>query len=185
MATTIKAKSIMQGRMASAVESNEFDISTRSLTNHMIRERSANVWDYYKEIRRIGEGSIGYISLVKRRRGTEGGSAYTGSERKLKSGNVVSLGCRGVFGCLIPKSMRRRKPIEKPSTARPLSCHTEEYALKSIQLRLVERKYLDELRNEINVLRSLDHPNIVKAYEVYENKANICEYIYCCLIHKV
>ena len=35
------------------------------------------------------------------------------------------------------------------------------------------RTLVDELSNEINVLRSLDHPNIVKAYEVYYGKRNI------------
>lgn len=33
--------------------------------------------------------------------------------------------------------------------------------------------HLEELDNEIKVLRSLDHPNIVKAYEVYYGKRNI------------
>lgn len=147
-------------RHQSNLASSEADTSVRSLTNHMIRQRNANVWDYYKEVRRIGEGSIGYISLVKRKRGTEGGSAYT-SQRSMD--NVVSLGCRGFFSCLLPK--RSPPSIEKEVTnttstsAGPSSCHAEEYALKSIQLRLVERKYLDELRNEINVLRSLDHPS--------------------------
>ncbi|KAL9185263.1 hypothetical protein ACHAXT_003040 [Thalassiosira profunda] len=148
-------------------------LSTRSLTNRMIRERDANVWDYYKEIRRIGEGSIGTVVLVKRKRGTEGGSAYTSSQR----GNVVAVGCRGFFGCLLPKRSPQgietspSKSKDGHSRRRLSSSHSEEYALKSIQLRLVETKYLEELRNEINVLRSLDHPNIVKAYEVYETKA--------------
>ena len=140
----------------------------------LIRWRNANVWDYYKEVRRIGEGSIGVVSLVRRKKGTEGGSAYTSQRVK---GNIVSVGCRGLFGCLLPK--RTPPGIEKTSDVNgghsrrgpPSSCHSEEYALKSIQLRLVERKYLDELRNEINVLRSLDHPNIVKAYEVYETRS--------------
>lgn len=140
----------------------------------LIRWRNANVWDYYKEVRRIGEGSIGVVSLVRRKRGTEGGSAYNSQRVK---GNIVSVGCRGLFGCLLPK--RTPPGIEKTSDVNggqsrrgtPSSCHSEEYALKSIQLGLVERKYLDELRNEINVLRSLDHPNIVKAYEVYETRS--------------
>mmetsp|Transcript_26907 Transcript_26907/g.56109 ORF Transcript_26907/g.56109 Transcript_26907/m.56109 type:complete len:553 (-) Transcript_26907:671-2329(-) len=156
------------------------DTSTRSLTNHLVRQRyNTNVWDYYKEYHRIGEGSIGTVSLVRRKKGTEGGSAYNG-------GNVVSIGCfGGLFACL-GKSKKAPRSIEKSSDSGPSSrrgraknssntssCHAEEYALKSIQLRLVERKYLDELRNEISVLRSLDHPNIVKAYEVYETRKNI------------
>lgn len=32
---------------------------------------------------------------------------------------------------------------------------------------------LEELNNEVGVLRSLDHPNIVKAYEIYYGKRNI------------
>jgi len=152
----------------------EDNTSARSLTNHMIRQQNANVWEYYKEVRRIGEGSIGAVSLVKRKKGTEGGSAYTSRRAK---GNGVSVGCTGFFGCFFPK--RSRRSIEKTSGGRSSrrrstsSSHSKEYALKRIQLRLVERKYLDELRNEISILRSLDHPNIVKAYEVYETKANI------------
>eukprot|EP00578_Thalassiosira_sp_NH16_P021397 CAMPEP_0181101490 /NCGR_PEP_ID=MMETSP1071-20121207/13782_1 /TAXON_ID=35127 /ORGANISM="Thalassiosira sp., Strain NH16" /LENGTH=548 /DNA_ID=CAMNT_0023184345 /DNA_START=50 /DNA_END=1696 /DNA_ORIENTATION=+ len=152
------------------------DLSTRSLTNHMIRQRNADVFDYYKEVRTLGEGSIGAVSLVRRKKGTEGGSAYNSLRGKE---NMVNIGCMGFFGCLLPKrkppriekaSDRSPRPSRRPSQS---SAHSEEYALKSIQLRLVQRKYLDELRNEIVVLRSLDHPNIVKAYEVYETKANI------------
>jgi calcium-dependent protein kinase len=42
------------------------------------------------------------------------------------------------------------------------------YALKSIILdRVKDPTFVQELKNEIEVLRSLDHPNIVKLYEVY------------------
>jgi serine/threonine protein kinase len=144
--------------------------SNSGLATHLIRWRQVNVWDYYVEKYLIGEGSIGNVSLVQRRKGTEGGSAYT--KQRAKEQNCVSVGCRGFFGCFLPK----RKPtrIEKTTSgiANP-SHHSEYYALKSIHLRVVERKYLEELRNEIDILRALDHPNIVKAYEVYETKGNI------------
>lgn len=40
------------------------------------------------------------------------------------------------------------------------------YALKSIQLDRVKPLYVEELKNEIAILKSTDHPNIVKAHEV-------------------
>ena len=47
------------------------------------------------------------------------------------------------------------------------------FALKAIDLRVVNDDYLRELRNEIEVLKTLDHPNIVRAYESFQKKKNI------------
>jgi serine/threonine protein kinase len=44
------------------------------------------------------------------------------------------------------------------------------YALKSISTDRVSPEFVAELKNEINVLRCLDHPNIVKAHEVFRCK---------------
>lgn len=112
----------------------------------------------YQLIRLLGEGSIGEVNLVRRKKGTEGGSAYQ-----------TKKGVHRVFGCCSHVALNDIERGASPS----LSMHSEEYALKCIQLRLVQKIYLDELRNEIEVLRSLDHPNIVKAYEVYETPRNI------------
>ncbi|EJK71500.1 hypothetical protein THAOC_07053 [Thalassiosira oceanica] len=147
------------------LEDEALDLSVRSLNTMMIRTRTDNVFDFYKEVKTLGEGSIGTVVLVRRRRGTEGGSAYSHQDK----------GCFGFLSCL-PR--RRPRTLEKSGPRARLSMpnhslHAKEYALKSIQLRLVERKYLVEFRNEINVMRSLDHPNIVKAYEVYETERNI------------
>lgn len=45
--------------------------------------------------------------------------------------------------------------------------------MKSIQLSRISKEFIDELRNEIEILRNLDHPNIVKAYEVFDNSHQI------------
>ena len=48
------------------------------------------------------------------------------------------------------------------------------YAMKSIHLDLVMRKeFVDELRNEISLLKDLDHPNIVRAIETFEWQGSI------------
>lgn len=44
------------------------------------------------------------------------------------------------------------------------------YALKSIQLDRVKPMFVEELRNEIEILKSTDHPNIVKAHEVIRRR---------------
>ena len=141
--------------------------SSNRLTDHMIRERHADVFNYYQDVRRLGEGSIGSVRLVKRKKGTEGGSAYGNREEPGACGCLID----GIFGCswLTRSKATNHRRYNKSAN----SNHSEMYALKSIQLRLVQKDYLDELRNEISVLRSLDHPNIVKAYEVYETKYNI------------
>ncbi|KAL3793600.1 hypothetical protein ACHAWO_001649 [Cyclotella atomus] len=140
---------------ANTATGKSFTSSGRSeLAAHMIRERKhANVWDYYQLIRLLGEGSIGSVSLVRRKKGTEGGSAYP-----KKSAMQKILGC-----C----SSITEAVNDTPNSNAHL------YAIKSIQLSLVQQIYLDELKNEIEVLRSLDHPNIVKAYEVYESRRNL------------
>lgn len=49
----------------------------------------------------------------------------------------------------------------------------EIYAMKSINLARINKAQLKELRNEIRILRQLDHPNIVRLYETFEDKKAI------------
>mmetsp|Transcript_12594 Transcript_12594/g.18833 ORF Transcript_12594/g.18833 Transcript_12594/m.18833 type:complete len:498 (+) Transcript_12594:73-1566(+) len=44
----------------------------------------------------------------------------------------------------------------------------ERFAIKSINKRKLDPAQLGELKNEVNLLRQLDHPNIVRLYQVYE-----------------
>lgn len=47
------------------------------------------------------------------------------------------------------------------------------YALKKIDTSRVDIKYMDALRNEIAIFKSLDHPNIIKAYETFEYRREL------------
>lgn len=47
------------------------------------------------------------------------------------------------------------------------------YAGKSVGKNKMEQTLIDDLRTEIEVLIALDHPNVVKLYEVYESKQDI------------
>lgn len=45
-------------------------------------------------------------------------------------------------------------------------------AMKIIEKKLVSDEYVKSLLNEIEILKQLDHPNIVKIYEFYQDKMN-------------
>lgn len=46
-------------------------------------------------------------------------------------------------------------------------------AMKIIKKDQVDESYMASLNNEIKILKMLDHPNIVKLYEIYEDPKNI------------
>ena len=103
----------------------------------------------------IGEGSIGAVCKVRIKEKKVGGSAFHPKHKGFS------------FAKLLGKKTK--------STNHKLSEHSQDYlyALKSIQLARVTPTFLKELENEIDILRTLDHPNIVRAHEVYVEKNQI------------
>jgi calcium-dependent protein kinase len=143
-------------RKATKEEVNESVRSVSAARTNMIFTASSrgDVSKYYDVLRVLGEGSMGSVSLAKKKKNFVGGSAYTQITKK------------GLFGRIV--QIRKRAPLEVIGAA-----DNKLYALKSIILSRVSDEFIDELRNEITILQSLDHPNIVKAYEVYETSVNI------------
>lgn len=95
---------------------------------------------------------MGCVSLVRKKTSAVGGSAY---KEKVK----------GFFGTHVKK---KTPPLEVQEASMD-KC----YALKSIILSRISEEFLDEMKNEIAILKSMDHPNIVKMLEVYESRINI------------
>ena len=107
-----------------------------SLRRNMLRSRrDDDVYKYYEVIKNLGEGSLGAVSSARKK--AVGGSAYTEIKQF------------GIF------TVKKKKDSPLMSTS---SEHQREYALKSIQLGRVSAEFLDEMRNEIDILRTLDHP---------------------------
>ncbi|ACI65117.1 predicted protein, partial [Phaeodactylum tricornutum CCAP 1055/1] len=46
------------------------------------------------------------------------------------------------------------------------------FALKVINLAMVKEDKIDQLKNEIEILKTLDHKNIIKAFETFQMRAN-------------
>ena len=127
-----------------------------TIQENLLIEKNIDLKKRYEVKEIIGVGSISTISLVQ----------------KTKNGSLESL-------MSVSKKMRRiLRPVGNLFAKKKLqstSSETEQgsfYALKTIDMRKVNEIYYDELRNEINVLRNLDHPNIIKAFEIYRWKKN-------------
>lgn len=143
-ASTMKATLVEK----SPAKKPEKSTTPPSLHTEILLRRLSNedVFKKYRVEKVLGQGSMGSVSLVSIRHGKIGGSAF---ESKSK-------GFLGLF-----RRRKRTGKLKEDST----SPHT--YALKSIILDRVSNTFLMELQNEIEILRTLDHPNIVKLHEVY------------------
>ena len=47
------------------------------------------------------------------------------------------------------------------------------YAVKSIDICKIKSNKLDFLRNEISIMKMLDHPNVIKLYEIFEEESRL------------
>ena len=101
--------------------------------------------DFYEVIKTLGKGSMGSVKLVRKKADKIGGSA-----RRVWDGASSSS-----------SSLLNTSATELRSAS--ISRRDIEYAMKSIVLSHVDNQaYIDELRNEVDILRALDHPHIVR-----------------------
>jgi serine/threonine protein kinase len=112
----------------------------QSLQASLVREQKRDYHQVYDVVGLIGEGSISNIYKIKKKQ-----PAFRGSARKHGRSNAV----------------------DKTRHKRHKTLSGEVYALKEIDLAFVKEGHEDELRNEIDLLKQLDHPNIIKAYETF------------------
>jgi hypothetical protein len=249
--------------------STQTQISIPSLHNSLMRtQKKKDPYNYYEIIKIMGDGSMGSVSMVKKRKSAVGGSArktYVSREKKQKqlqnnkifklfppcclftfcipnhnkdgSGIVEEEETKdgvftdkiddpalfmsnnsGVSGITMDQSLSASygsddddsgndsaisksdgntntgKKKKNPKTLNSSSSTSRRsrrgyssmisfdnnnkygviYALKSIVMdRISDITYIEELQNEINILKTLDHPNICKAIETYEYKNNM------------
>uniref|UniRef100_A0A7S3P976 Calmodulin n=1 Tax=Amphora coffeiformis TaxID=265554 RepID=A0A7S3P976_9STRA len=132
-----------------------------SFHGNILKESTERVFDKYEILQVLGQGSMGYVAKVKVRSGRVGGSA-TDPKRK-----------KGLFA-----AFRKHKGPENPKEIEETSNHV--YAIKTIIIEKVSPAFIQELENEIDILRSMDHPHIVKCHEVYKYQKQIYVILECC-----
>jgi len=128
-----------------------------SLSSVCLREEHGKfgVFDKYEVITQVGKGSMGRVSVCRVKENAIGGSAVAPAEKKTLFSNFFSKPTK-VAHEIIEK---REKEVY--------------YALKSIRLERLDGEMVQEIENEVSILRTLDHPNIENIFEVYKEKCNV------------
>jgi serine/threonine protein kinase len=204
--------------------SDDTSYSSGSNLQHYSRLRSnltrsqinRNPLYFYQVTKTLGEGSMGDVKLVVKRRDKIGGSARRDIQQAVRRQKMHQKCLRlplvgGIFRFCIDGDLpdnvdsnshhsRRTPNTSTHSVLSLFSQNTAEsaagrsfedsllggddeenkddsnnvYAMKSILIDQVARQeFVDELRNEIAILKDLDHPNIVRAIETFEWKGAI------------
>jgi serine/threonine protein kinase len=156
---------------SSGHQSTTSTVSGGSFHGKILRESKDNVFDKYEILQVLGQGSMGYVAKVRVKSGRVAGSAT--DPKKKKGGGPLGLGIINVF-----RRNKEKDGMDNPTAIQETSEHV--YAIKTILVERVSPLFIKELENEIDILRSMDHPNIVKAYEVYNHKQQIFVVMQCC-----
>jgi len=121
--------------------------SVRSLKECLPRTHNIgqSPFKYYERYGELGSGSMGAVMRVNKKPEYIGGIPIYGKS-KVKKKTIFGNG--------------NKMPAHK----------AQSYAMKRIILEKFSTEFIDEMKNEISILRDLDHPSIVRLYEVYDVK---------------
>eukprot|EP00752_Nemacystus_decipiens_P009304 g8315.t1 len=143
-----------------------------------------NFEDRFEVVRVIGQGSIGEVSIVRKRslNGSLHGSAH-GSHRTSHSKQLYLLSSPvevkrvsvGEGGEQEEDGGGGGKQLSLPSPRLEPTLGTGErlYAMKSIHVARLHKLRVEEFENEVNMLQQLHHPNIIQLREVFYHKKKI------------
>jgi Protein kinase domain len=170
---------------ASSMRSGVRRFASKELRGNLTRRQiDRNPLEYYEIVDVLGEGSMGSVAKVRKRFSSTGAkSRQTAVEPTTETTtnrcfNLPLVG--GLFRyCL--KGSREDAITEPKEVRRSVSASFDEldlhassqimYAMKSIHLsRCTDQTLVDELKNEVEMLKTLDHPHIVRAMETFEYK---------------
>lgn len=125
--------------------SSNGSMSYTHLRSGLTREQvNRDPFDFYEVTKTLGKGSMGSVKLVRKKADKIGGSARRVRDRAESWSSYLNTSATE-----LNPSANATRDIE--------------YAMKSIVLSHVNNQtFVDELRNEVDILRTLDHPNIVR-----------------------
>jgi len=147
-----------------------------NLRQSMMREqKNRNVHEFYDVLQVLGLGSMGSVSKVRKKSSKIGGSAR---KKKRKGLSIFNLSMSNIGTPAFVPSIDATQSSEFLTSESSISSGMKPYeiiyALKSIRLnRITDATFRAEMLNEIDILRGLDHPNIVRPIETFEHGKNL------------
>lgn len=136
-----------------------------SLQRNLVREQYRDYHEVYNVVGIIGEGSISNIYKIMKREDVLSSSSLSRdrSNRRHQSSTILVSSTLSL----------PRRPSKRDKVKRHRTIKGEVYALKEIDIDYVKEGYVDELRNEVELLRELDHPHIIRLYETFYHKGKL------------
>lgn len=114
--------------------------------------KDCHVNEVYDVVEVIGEGSMGEVSIVKKKVNSSMNTIIKNSAPDLNSALKYSVGSA--------------PSVPSPRTGRLFAC-------KTVVTSYMTEVEMDEFINEIDIMRDFDHPNIVQLFEVYRVRRKI------------
>jgi len=121
------------------------------LSDNFVVERHKSVEDDYTLLEKIGQGSIGVIYMAESKR------------PKYCMDEDVSMRSHG--SSVNSHRGDKNKKNGLPSTSATRS--TQKYAIKQIDTNMIDKRALQSLKTEIKLLKTLDHPFVIKFFGSY------------------
>lgn len=164
------------------------EVVSPHLREALIWERkNRNPLKYYEVVAILGQGSMGSVSKVKKRGHAMGGSSrdrYVKAEQghlglKIQICLAWCCGDEEEEGDLHSRTILEEIPTgEIPTSSSSIvqfrGINPTYYAMKSLDLRKAkDPMYVEELKNEVEILKTVDHPHIIRAMETCQYETNL------------
>mmetsp|Transcript_10927 Transcript_10927/g.16889 ORF Transcript_10927/g.16889 Transcript_10927/m.16889 type:complete len:690 (+) Transcript_10927:445-2514(+) len=145
----------------------EDSLHGRTKKQRMARFREMDVSRMYKIHEIVGHGSMGEVTLVTKI--IDSVHTMTASNRARsrqylsKENNSASISSNSNSDCDQVGTSHNKHHMQS----------ARKYACKTVNTVRMKDREIKEFINEVDILRELDHPNIIQLFEVYKNKRKI------------
>jgi serine/threonine protein kinase len=137
-------------KMSTGINNHKKRGDSKTIQTGLLQSHTMDVYSKYNEVEVLGSGSMGHVAKV---------FLVDAATRSRRSTNDANSSMSSIVGPSEGRLSSSGKPVA--------------YALKSIQMARISASFREELKNEIDILNAMDHPNIVKLHEVINHKEQI------------